>query len=252
MKTTGQVLAIAAMCATLGGCAAWKTELPVTPITYNESRGTVQRTVGKLRVLTALAIDQEAPQACGKGFGGKAQISKLTGRNNEMVEYLTTEKGYEIIALDTAHYADWLKEPANEAFIREVTEWSSDTSGDTPIGPITRSLIEHVKQNEGIDGLLIMHIQDLCDRANWALRTLAGVATLGIFEVFPDRELTRVSPTYRASIIEIASGRPVWRNSIAIKWQVTLDNFSSSKPRSNYFDVLFEALDSATPKLLTR
>jgi len=236
-------------CLLLAGCAAWQTEKPVTPSSYQKSREQVPRNVGKLRRLAVLPIHQTAPSVCGIG-NSEIDISPgipVPGAT----EFLTTQRGYELIPLDPERYRQWLDSSSNQAFLKEIAEWSTETSADTPPGPLTESLVEYARTGDNADGLLVFFTHYSCDRANPALRALFGISTAGISEFVPG-PIQNVHPTYRVAILEAATKRPVWRVAMPDPWLATRARSPLFDKKMSYPEILFEDLEPAIPKLLTR
>lgn len=245
-------LLVLASAALLPGCAAWKTAEPVSPSSYQVSRSHIPRTVGKLRRLAILPIAQQPPHACRSTSNGEAAIALPLGDAGDAALFLSKQKGYEIVSLAAERYPAWLDNSVNQEFVSEVIAWSAQTRDDAPIGPLLSSLAEQVGEGERVDGILLLHVEDSCARANTAGRTLLGIASLGASEVLVDPKLQEVFPVYRAAIIETAGKRPAWRNTVDMAWSGLRVYFSLSGKAKPFSEYLFEDLEPAVPKMLTR
>jgi hypothetical protein len=232
----------------LGGCGgAWQTNQLITPSSYQTSRGQIPRTVGKLRRLAVLPIWQQV--GCGKR---RPEIAIDFDRPffKASVKYLSSVKGYEIISLDPSRYPMWLLANQNQRFLDEIAKWSSNKLLDVDEvvkwpsnstierspGSLTESLLEKLRANESIDGLLVFyvytHFDDNCR------------------DVEPIDAISLALRSYRLSILETATSRPVWRFTASENRVYSLGEPWSWGQRSKE-EYLFGDLDAAIPKLLT-
>lgn len=240
-----------AICALfLTGCAAWQTSQPVTPVSYQASREKIPRQVGKLRRLAAIPIHQEEPSICSENGRGVTTLAYDDPDYRRAASYLSARKGYEIVELDPATYADWLLPPANEEFLRELSNWSASSSREEAPGPHVQALVNQARNREMVDGVLVFHIHRNCFMGNSAGRLTLGILTLGLNELLPDPRSKELYTTYRACILEAISGHPVWRDD-------TIDHArnlwtSGHQDALSFEDNFFNDLEPAIPKILTR
>jgi hypothetical protein len=207
----------------VAGCAPWQTSEPVTPSSYEVSRAKISRTVGKLRRLVVLRVDQAPPKACRQGFDCAPNLGSddPTG----FVGTILTSKGYEVIVLDEERYADWLEPPNRDGFAVELLA-QLHRPGDGSAGSRTRALLERLREEERVDGLLVLG---------------AGY----FLEAYP---------VYRVMVFETTSARAVWRNEWNSLNQLA-DHFKNlGSPGAGLLPVetLLEPLEPAVPKVLTR
>lgn len=242
----GVRVAAAAACVALSGCSTWQTAIAPTPTSYGSSREQIPRTVGKLRRLAVLATDEKAPAACGASDGELAVADAGAAS-----DYLHRHKGYAIVALDVAAYAEWLDAARNGGFLRELADWLRDTSGEVRPGPLVSALVRTAASRERTDGVLFVHRRHTCQRANTVFRGLLGIGTLGMSELMPDPKLQELHPIYHVAIVESAGLRPVWRRSVSVAWHDFADQFSRKEARP-VVETLFEDLEPAVPAILTR
>lgn len=240
------------------GCVqSWTTEQAVTPSTYGASLARVPRTVGMLRRLAVLPIVQDLPAICREGTDDRPTISAPGGIAGTLVSRIRDGKGYEVIPLDAALYREWLESPGNQSFLEEITRWSISTGEGDQVGELTGKLLSRLAEEKAVDGLLVLHVRRRCEMASDALRSLRGVLTLGLNELWPDADMLAPYREYRASILEAASGRPVWRGLVRPMPNPPAGRYAPD-PATMYpvlyptHDKLFESLEPAVPKLLTR
>jgi hypothetical protein len=242
----GLVAALA--CVLPAGCTTWQTDQPVSPTSYETSRGRIERTVGKLRRLVAVAITQQAPKVCAGGDGTAAL--DYAGKWQAAERYLVEEKGYDIVHLDRIGGED---APAldDEAFVRELVGWSAGSPAQAVPGPLTLDLLARLKASGAADGLLVFHDQSTCLMADRDNRLAMDLLTLGFNELITDPFMLAVHSVYHVAIVETASQRPVWRRKLDMYWQESADKFAYPRPKAT-MAVLFEELEPAIPRLLTR
>jgi hypothetical protein len=239
-------------CLIVSGCGTWQTSEPITPTSYQISREGVSRSVGKLRRMAVLQVEQMAPTACGATADSEAVIRPVDLEVRD--ELLTRRKGYEVIVPDAKRYAEWLVPPGSAAFVGEVMLWPS-TVDDFSAGPLTRALLERLRLDDLIDGLLILRVQYTCSNAIMPFRGLMAITTLGISEILPDPKLRETYMVYRITVFETSSGRVVWQvGKISSNLQL-IDSFSlrdSKVGTPTDMEHLFEDFEPAVPKILTR
>lgn len=234
----------------LTGCAAWQTSQPVTPVSYQASREQIPRQVGKLRRLAAIPLHQEEPSICSETGRGVITLAYEDPDYQRAASYLSARKGYEIVELDPAIYADRVFPPANAEFLRELSNWSAGSSREDVPGPHVQALVSQARHREMVDGVLIFHIHHNCLIGNSVGRLTLGVLTLGLNELLPDPKSKELYTIYRASILEAITGRPVWR-------KVSIDHAgniwtSGRQDALSYEEDFFNDLEAAIPKILTR
>lgn len=245
-------LATGLVCLIVPGCGTWQTSEPITPASYQISREGVSRSVGKLRRMAVLQVVQAAPKACGATVDAEAAMHPVDLEVRE--ELLARRKGYEVIVPDAERYAEWLVPPGSAAFVGEVMQWPL-TVEDFSVGPMTRVLLERLRLDEQVDGLLVLRVQYTCQNALMPLRGFMAIATLGISEILPDPRLRETYKVYRAAVFETSSGRVVWQvgqNSEILRWT---DGFSPRDAKVGTptdMQRLFEDFESSVPKILTR
>jgi hypothetical protein len=207
----------------VAGCAPWQTSEPVTPASYKISSARISRTVGKLRRLAVLRVDQAPPKACRQGFDCAASLGSDDPKG--FVGTIITNKGYEVIVLDEARYADWLRPPSRDGLAVELFAHLHEP-GDGSAGPRTRALLEQLREEDRVDGLLVVGAEYFLE----------------------------AYPVYRVLVFETTSARAVWRN----EWNSTnqlADHFKNmGAPQAGLLPVesLLEPLEPAVPKVLTR
>ncbi len=235
----------------LAGCAPWQTSEPVTPASYEVSRAKVSRTVGKLRRLVVLRIDEAPPKACGQAFDGGAGLAldDPTGFVGTMI----THKGYEVVVLDASRFAAWLGAGGGDDFVDELLARLHEP-GDGSAAPLTAALLERLRAEERVDGLLVLGTELTCLNANPALRGAYTLGTLGAHALWPDRTWQQTYPVHRVLVFETTSARVVWRN----EWNAmnqAADHFRSMASPTDGplpLESLLEPLEPAVPKVLTR
>jgi hypothetical protein len=166
---------------------------------------------------------------------------------------LVTAKGYEVVILDAARFADWLLPSNRDAFAEELIA-ALRASGDGSTGVSTRALLDRLRDEDRVDGLLILHNELTCLNANTALRSAYSIGTLGLHAVMPNRDWLQIYTNHRALALETTSGRAVWRN----EWNAIsmaadrLKNLGSDKGGPSPVESMLDPLEAAVPKLLTR
>lgn len=248
MKTSCSCLSLAGLCLALVGCAPWQTAQPVHPTSYQVSREHIPRTVGKLRRIALIGIHQSAPKAC----EGNGEVTLLhQGLDAEAATYLGDIKGYEVILPNHAGGLEWAPPGQEQALLEEIAAWSKNTRDDATLGPLTLALLDRAGHDARVDGLVLLHVELTCARANQPFRVFLGVASLGVSEVLPDPKLAVTYPVYRAAILETSGHRCVWRNMPSPAWKGTRDYFKQGAIKPAVHE-LFDELEPAIPKLLTR
>jgi hypothetical protein len=237
--------------AVLAGCAApWQTSEPVAPVSYQTSRERIPRVAGRLRRMVVLQLEQSAPRSCGAATDSVITVQHAASSLRSLVE----ERGYEVHEPEATSYAPWLAAPDNAVFLAEVAQWSP-RRGEVAAGPSTRALLDRLRTDDRIDGLLVVLLQHTCENADTLLRGFVSVATLGLHAISPDPRLLVPQRFYRAVIFASSSARPVWDNSLNTANIKMMDFFTGRDTRQGTpgeLERLLEALESATPKLLTR
>ncbi len=239
MIVRGRLSLLVILTLVLTACATtWQTEQPVTPSSYQTTRERIPRTVGKLRKLMVLPIRRNAPKVC-RG-DGEITIDYDDANYTAAAEYLATQKGYEVMRLDTARNAAWLNPEQNRDSLLEITEWFGKKNAHAIPGPLTGELLRNIRTADAADGLLIFVVQMDCKKANTPMRTINAVLSLGISELPYDYDAFLPRVIFRISILETAESRPVWGKYHSRDW--------SGKTDEEY---LFEDLEPAVPKILT-
>lgn len=245
-------LAAGLACLVVPGCGTWQTSEPITAASYQTSREGVPRSVGKLRRMAVLKVVQAAPKACGATADTEATINSVDPEVRD--ELLARRKGYEVIVPDAERYAEWLVPPGSAAFVAEVMQWPL-TVADFSAGPMTRALLERLRLDEQVDGLLVLRVQYTCTNAITPFRGLMAIGTLGLSEILPDPRLRETYKLYRVAVFETSSGRVVWQvgqSSEILRWT---DGFSPRDPKVGAptdMQRIFEDFESSVPKILTR
>ena len=259
--TPGTWMTVAAgfVCLVVSGCetaqisksGSWQTSEPITPTSYQVSRERLSRSVGKLRRMAVLQVEQPAPKACGASGDPAPQFHAVDDELRD--EVLARRKGYEVIVPDPQRDAEWLMPPGSAAFLQEVMRWPPGVE-DFPAGPATKALLEHLHRVDQVDGLLILRVQDTCGNADPGVRTLVGVFSAGLSEILPNRQMTEVHKFYRAAVFETSSAHVVWQVGLPAD-DVNLNYYlgpQNQKTTPKKMEQVFESLEPATPKVLTR
>ncbi|WP_024301816.1 hypothetical protein [Pseudogulbenkiania sp. MAI-1] len=234
----------------LAACSAWESKQPVSPVSYQSAREGIPRTVGRLRRLAPIPIVQQPAKICLYG-NDEIAIDYDNGFFQLVADYLAQRKGYELILPDPDRYPEWLVPPRNLPFLQEITTWSVNSQVEQLPGSSSRRLLERLRTGEVADGVLILHIHNSCSMANATERAMFGIMTLGFNELLTNPELEKPYITYRVSILEAASARPVWRIAVREDWLRTRRQLKWGGERTDE-EYLFEDLEPAIPKLLTR
>lgn len=235
----------------LAGCAPWQTSEPVTPASYQSSRERIPRSVGKLRRMALLWVEQGPPDACVAGAKAEAALQQAASGLRE--DMLTGRKGYDVIIPDALRYAAWLAPPGSQALVDDILHLPSAPDGAAP-GPSLRALIERLRVDDLVDGLLIVHMQSTCSNANPAFRALMSTFTLGMHALWPDARTQEQFRHGRALVFETSTGHLVWRNEAFITatgWGRSLNPFTGRDARPDD-EILLQDLETAVPKILTR
>lgn len=253
----------------LGACAAaWQTEQPVTPSSYGSARGEIPRNVGLLRRLAVLGIERAPPKVCAD-HRTNGEISVIEGPSIAEVafDFVSKSKDYELLRLDPARHARWLKAPDNAPFLAELASAvpgpsptanqgtgavPATASADGTVGPALRALLVQLREAEKADGLLVLFLDRNCPRGNQSLRTVIGVFSLGTSELMGSDELDTPFMSYRAAIFETARAVPVWRHGINEAEVKSKNDFNFFAKARSWFEHLFGDLEPALPGVLTR
>lgn len=232
------------------GCASWQTEETVIPVSYTVSRERIPRTVGKLRRLALIALYQPAPKIC-NGSGERPALSPEQWYAGSALAYLQ-DKGYEVLPLEAA-----IDEPTrnillNPDFLARLGEWSTQTQGNSPLDPNLREAISILGKKNNFDGFLILQIEETCTLANKAFRTSLGIMSLGVSELLRDPKLQQIHSGLWATIVEVSGAHPVWRSHVFPELLDWWQGGPFASERKSVMDTLFEDLEPATPKILTR
>lgn len=232
----------------LSGCAAWQTAETVTPISYSVSRERIPRTIGKLRRLALIPLYQPAPKICNGSGNGPA----LAPDQWYVGPALTSlqDKGYEIVLLKEIIDAHTRNQLLNPSFLESIGKWSIQTQG--PLDPSLGNAISSFGKQNNFDGLLILQMEETCPFANQAFRTLLGISTLGLSEFLPNPSLQQIHYEIWATIIEVSGARPVWRSHVLPELIDWWQDGPFATERRSATDSLFEDLEAAIPKILTR
>lgn len=240
--TPGLCLAVSVL---LTGCAPWQTQETVTPSSYQHSRAQVERSVGKLRRLAVLQIHQQAPSECHAGSAGEARVTAVP--EEVLNEQLRRDKGYEVIEPDLLAVAQTTSF-RSDAFLAEATQWQV-TDEAAKVGPATRQLLDHLRQRERADGLLVVRVASTCENADRRLRGFLSVMTLGLHAKWPEPRTLELYSACTAWIYESANARLVWQHGIT-QCDPTLPSRGLMK-RTELRELL-APLEAAVPRILTR
>jgi|RhisoiCoNPM_1038542.scaffolds.fasta_scaffold02164_2 hypothetical protein len=241
-----RAMAVATAGAALAACAPWQTPQPVQPSSYERSYEHVERKAGRLRRLAVLAIREAPPAACGTASDGEAELAEV----DEAVRTLLVDrKGYELLAAEAQ-----LDDATTTAVLHELVRLAPGAGGDQAPAA-TRALLDRLRAQAQVDGLLVLHRQDSCANAVAALRGMLAVGTLGLSELIPNPDLQKIDSLCFLSILESASGRLVWHRAVD-RPQLALERFAvdDDPPSAGRcaFRRYLEPLEPAVPKLLTR
>ena len=252
-------MAVGVACLVACGCqtvqtsksGTWQTGEPITPTSYQVSRERISRGVGKLRRMAVLQVEQTEPKACDASHDPVARLDAVDVELSE--ELLARQRGYEVIVPSVERHAEWLMPPRSAALMDEVVRWPATVDAFSA-GPATRALLGHLQVDEKVDGLLILRVQQSCNNAHAGLRGLLAIGSLGMSEAFPNWGMLQLYKVYRAAVFETRSARVVWQVG-----QDPIDQQSEvwmgARSKDNVYNDLghlFETLENATPKILTR
>lgn len=246
MSTSARALTAIALGSQLAGCAPWQTQQVVTPSSYQHSRAQVERSVGQLRRLAVLQIQQQAPRDCHAGSDGEAHFTAVP--EEVLVRQLTQEKGYEVVVPDIAGLPPSLALNP-QAFLSEAVQWHV-TDETAPVGPATRQLLGHLRQSKQVDGLLVLRVSSTCANADRKLRGFMSVMTLGLHAKWPDPRTLELYSACTAWIYETAKTRLVWQHGITQCDPAVPLRGGAMRPTA--FRELLAPLESAVPRILTQ
>lgn len=231
----------------LSGCATWQSDPPAEEAGYRSNGKQGPTGVGNLRRLALLALYQRPPRACSRTTDREVEISRREGSVHEIARFLESRKGYQTVMLDEGSYPAWLSGENNRDFLKEASAWSVSRV-NARVGPLTTALVETVRDREKVDGLLLVHSRDLCNRANPAVRALVIIGTLGLAELYPEEGMHGMYEIHNAAIIEAATMKPVWRNSAHMGWNSFKEVFSRKTEKGLFSEALFKDLEPAIAK----
>ena len=206
---------------------------------------------GRGAQIDRVRVDQAPPKACGQSFDGEASLGSEDATG--FVGKLIADKGYEVIVLDEVRFADWLAPSGHGAFGDELVARLREP-GDGGAGPLTRTLLERLREEDRVDGLLVLGTELTCLNANAVLRSLYSIGTLGLHAISPSQDWQQTYPVHRVLVFETTTVRVVWRNEWNSFSQAAdyFKNMTSSGGGPLPIESLLEPLEPAVPKVLTR
>lgn len=236
----------------LPSCAPSQTITQVTPSSYRESFETVPRTVGKLRRLVMMSVIQPAPPVC-----TERNIEQFTQRSqdkiNEAYYLLSERKGYEIVPIVSAAYEAKAQIPAGrlaEYSSHFLAEWARKSDADAVPPDVIKRIIDAVGSPVQADGVVVLHAMQTCFAAEHpTLRGLAAIFSLGTTEIPGNPDTFKALPEFVITICERHSGRIVWKNTSS---RVESERFWRPTKHGSDMELLFNSLENAVPKVLTR
>jgi len=201
----------------------------VTPRSYSVYRSPTERSIGKLRRIFLVNATVSTPEACRRT--DIPQPPRWAG-----TEYLREEKGYDVVESTKLDDAFAGEDSSAVAQLIAAAE-SADKPGAVPVSAALARLLPDQK----FDALMLVESTWSCYNAMPEIRWSMALLTLGINELFPEREHQIAMRNYRATLFEYASGLPVWQVSIL------------GPENPDLFEVeLFHELEQAVPALLTQ
>jgi hypothetical protein len=226
----------------LAACAPYQTTEKVTPVSYRMAEDALGRNVGLLRRMALMELSQAPPNACGANYDGRLAWSAV---EPDMHRVLGNEKGYELIDVGASG------QPA--ALIDEIGSWPAPDKL-VKAGPSLGALLDSLRNQRQVDALLVRLDRRTCQMAEPALRLAMGAMTLGLNELLPNPEMTKIYLVTQAWVFETATGKLVWQHSV-FQSQQELKAFFESRPvrqLPNPTDSLLAPLEPAIPRILTR
>lgn len=238
----------------LQSCGPLQTTTQITPSSYRESFEAVPRTVGKLRRLVMVSVIQPAPAVCA---GGKEKFDKDSqDKIGEAYYHLYEKKGYDVIPVESFAYEAKAQIPAKKLaeYSTQLADWTGKSEPDgTPTDSI-KHIIDDIGLPVQADGVVILHAFESCLAADSpALRGLIAISSLGLSEIPASRDNPnspfKTFPKFVVAVCETRSGRIVWKNTSDRARMIKL--WKWTKPGTE-LELLFDPLDNAVPKVLTR
>lgn len=229
----------------LPSCVQWQTTAQITPSSYQESFETVPRTVGKLRRLVMVSVIQPAPAVCTVGV-----VERSRDKIAEAYRILSEKKGYEVIPIENPAYQTKAQLPVDRLaeYSAQLADWTRKSDADAiPPDPI-RHIIDAIGLPVGADGVVVLHILQTCPAAEPpppTLRVLSAILSLGASEI-PNRNAVQ---QIVVNICEMRSGRIVWKNTLERAQSI---RFWKPTKTATDIELLFDSLDNAVPRVLTR
>lgn len=233
----------------LAACAPWQSPAPVTPASYQSARDRIERTVGKLRRLAVLQVVQEANSNCGEGLSERAALAPVT----EAVRSLLAEsKGYELADAGLPAGATEPADPATAPLVKELLQLGAGPA-DAACGPLTCALLARLRQEQRVDGLLVLHTRYTCPNALPGFRPLIAIFSLGLSEALPEAQLRDLVPLHAAFVFDTGSGHVLWRHGVGLTAQILAPQ-EAARLHGGFLGVeaVLEGIEPAVPKILVR
>jgi hypothetical protein len=226
----------------VAACAPYQTAEKMAPVSYAQADDAFGRRVGLLRRMAVLELSQAAPKICDAGTNGHMSVVRIDPVTRRTLQ---DEKGYELLEVDAAQVP--------EALVDEVTSWSGPEKFTA--GPALTSWIEVQRDSLRADAVLVRLDRNTCPMADPAYRAFMGLGTLGLTELLPPRAGMKEVEVYtvvEAWVFEAKTGRLVWRHSVS-PWQTAHRRLMSPPDKQpSPTATLFEPLEAAIPRILTR
>lgn len=229
MRNLYLVLVILVMC----GCTYHsQTEEPVTPLTYEAPQYRSVNSIGNLRRLALMPI--EITYYKGKYDSAKEQLTVALSYEVACANYLTNDKGYEIVVLRE------VDEKCRNGLLENVEcicnqelyqKWGKMTAKKK-----TASVIQEIGRMLNVDGIIVIWIEE---QKPWTWEAVLNIALMNIPLIY---EI--ISPNIGAWIYETATGQLVWSEKHSIEPGVSsnLENLVN----------LFADLENAVPRQLIK
>ncbi len=212
-----------------------QTDEPVTPLTYEAPKYRSASSIGNLRRLAMMPIDIKSYK--GKYDSAKDQLTAALSYEDECANFLTDEKGYEIVVLRD------LDENCRNGLLENVKcicnkelyqKWKTTTEKKK-----TATTIQEIGRALNVDGILVIWIKERrIHEGKWGWRGVLNIALMNIPLTYH-----AVAPDIGATIYETTAGQIVCREAHSV--------FADTAAASCLVD-LFADLENAVPRQLIK
>jgi hypothetical protein len=242
-------LSAASIAAAVVACGTWQSSAPVEPASYRVSRARVERSLGLLRRLAVVQLNQDAPPGCHPSMHDQA---RLAGVDEIVTKALVERKGYELVLPRSDPHGEAWSDADDTPLVRELLALASG-SGAASGGATLRDALKRLRDSEQVDGLLVVHVRRTCARATTGLRPLLAIGSLGLSEVLVDPSLQDLVIDFSVFVLESQSAQVVWRHRRNY-FVDRMDWLGSRKPWDTWDGLrkIVDAIEPAVPKLLVR